>query len=147
MKMNIPFTMLLCAIRYCSTFDGYLNEREKLRMALLLNKYPYKLIDQQFNKVLSKYDINEPLSTHNYDKIRTKIINTPMKEKIPINYDKIMFIHFTYCSSMKSFPMMFHKLWNKYFGESPINEIVPVLGTRNVNNLQRQLIHTRLETV
>ena len=52
MKVNIHFTMLLRAIRYCSTFDEYLNEREKLWMALLLNKYPNKLIDQQFNKVL-----------------------------------------------------------------------------------------------
>ncbi|CAF4386938.1 unnamed protein product, partial [Rotaria sordida] len=32
--------MLLRAIRYCSSFQVYLDEREKLRMALLLNKYP-----------------------------------------------------------------------------------------------------------
>jgi hypothetical protein len=38
MKQNIPCTMLLRAIRYCSTFKAYLDEREKLRMALLLNK-------------------------------------------------------------------------------------------------------------
>ena len=143
MKMNIPFTMLLRAIRYCSTFDGYLNEPEKLRIALLLNKYPNKLIDQQFNKVLSKFNINELLSIHNYDKIRTKIINAPVKEKIPINYDKTMFVHFTYCSSLRTFPRKFHELWNTYFGESPINEIIPVLGMRNVNNLQRQLMYTR----
>ena len=85
MKMNIPFTVLLRAIRYCSTFDGYLNEREKLRMALLLNKYPNKLIDQQFNNVLSKFNINESLSIYNYDKIKTKINNAPMKEKIVVN--------------------------------------------------------------
>ena len=110
MKMNIPFTMLLRAIRYCSTFDGYLNECEKLQMALLLNKYPNKLIDQQFNKVLRKFTINESLSTNNYGKIRTKIINTPIKEKVVVNYDKTIFVHFTYCSSMKIFPMKFHNL-------------------------------------
>ena len=113
-------------------------------MALLLNKYPNKLIDQQFNKVFSKFNFNESLSTYNYDKIRTKIIHTPMKEKIIVDYDKTMFVHFTYCSSMKSFPKQFHKMWNKYFGESPINEIVPVLGTRNADNLERQLMHTRM---
>ncbi|CAF1074706.1 unnamed protein product [Rotaria sordida] len=37
MKKNIPFTILLRAIRYCSIFQAYLDEREKLRMALLLN--------------------------------------------------------------------------------------------------------------
>ena len=112
-------------------------------MVLLLNKYPNKLIDQQFNKVLSKFNINESLSIYNYDTIRTKIVNTPMKEKIVIDYDKTMFLHFIYCSSMKSFPKQLHKMWNNYFGESPINDIVPVLGTRNANNLQRQLLHIR----
>lgn len=45
MKKNIPYTMLLRAIRYCSTFQSYIDEKEKLRMALLLNKYPNKVID------------------------------------------------------------------------------------------------------
>ncbi|CAF2041490.1 unnamed protein product [Rotaria magnacalcarata] len=60
MKKNIPFAILLRAIRYCSTFESYLNEREKLRMALLLNKYPNKIIDQQFNNVLQKFKIIQP---------------------------------------------------------------------------------------
>lgn len=38
--------MLLRAIRYYSTFRAYLDERAKLRMALLLNKYPSKFIDE-----------------------------------------------------------------------------------------------------
>ena len=143
MKKNIPFTMLLRAIRYCSTFEGYLYEREKLRTALLLNKYPNNLIDEQFNKVLLKYNINGLLSSNNYSSERRKVINTPIKEKPPMNYEKTIFIHFTYCLSMKSFPRKFHELWTKYFGESPINEIVPVLGTRNADNLQRHLMHTR----
>ena len=75
------------------------------------------------------------------------MINTPMKEKIVVDYDKTMFVHFTYCSSMRSFPKQFHKIWNKYFGESPINEIVPVLGTRNTNNLEGQLARTRMMNV
>ena len=55
MKKNIPFAMLLRAIRYCSTFESYLKERESLRMALLLNKYPKYLIHDQFNWVLQKF--------------------------------------------------------------------------------------------
>ena len=143
MKKNIPFTMLLRAIRYCSTFQTYLNEREKLRMALLLNKYSNKFIEEQFNNVLSKFHINQPLSYNNYNEYRQKIINSPIKEKISVDYGKTMFVHFTYCSNMKLFPGKFHALWNKYFGESPLNEITPILGTRNVKNLQRQLIHTK----
>jgi len=52
MKQNIPFAMLHRTIKYCSTFETFLNEREKLRMALLLNKYPGGFIDKQFNRLL-----------------------------------------------------------------------------------------------
>ncbi|CAF1260589.1 unnamed protein product [Rotaria sordida] len=143
MKKNIIFTMFLRTIRYCSTFQAHLNEREKLRMALLLSKYPNGIIDKQFDHVLSKFNIDQPLDFNNYNLIRQKIIETPIKERIPMDYGKTMFVHFTYCSNMRTFPVKFHILWNKYFGESPINEVLPVLGTRNVKNLQRQLTNTR----
>ncbi|CAF3379091.1 unnamed protein product [Rotaria socialis] len=135
--------MLLRAIRYCSTSESYLNEREKLRMALLLNKYPNKIINEQFNNVLSKFRINEPLTSMNYNGSRQKIIDSPMKKKLLVNYEKSIFVHFTYCSSMKTFPIKFHSLWEKYFDKSPINEVIPILGTRNVDNLQKRLIHTK----
>ncbi|CAF2984800.1 unnamed protein product [Rotaria sp. Silwood2] len=128
MKKNIIFTMLLRTIRYCSSFQAYLNEREKLRMALLLNKYPNKFINEQFNNVFLKINIDQFSN----------------KRKIPIDYEKTMVTHFTYCSNMETVPTNFHILWDKYFGNSPINEIIPILGTRNVNNLQRRLVHTRL---
>ncbi|CAF4975195.1 unnamed protein product, partial [Rotaria sp. Silwood1] len=51
MKMNIPYAMLIRAIKYCSTFETYLNEREKLRMTLLLNKYPGEFLEKQFSRV------------------------------------------------------------------------------------------------
>ncbi|CAF4660703.1 unnamed protein product [Rotaria sp. Silwood2] len=142
MKNNIPFTMLLRAIRYCSTYQTYLNEREKLRMALMLNKYPNKLIEGQFNNVLLKCAIDHPLAIRNYNRYRQKVIDSPIKEKVDIDYESVMFVHFTYCSTMKTFPVEFHLLWNKYIGESPINEVRPILGTRNVKNLQRCLALT-----
>ena len=143
MKKNIPFAMLFRAIKYCSTFETYLNEREELRMALLLNKYPGDFIDKQFSRVLRKCNIYQPLTFNNYNELRDKIMYIPMQVKVPIDYGRTMFIHFTYCLNMKTFPTKFHALWNKYFTESPINEIVPILGTRNVNNLQRRLVSNR----
>jgi hypothetical protein len=143
MKQNIPFAMLHRAIKYCSTFEAYLNEREKLRMALLLNKYPGNFIDKQFSRVLQKYDINQSLANSNYNALREKIIHAPIQENMPIDYGKTMFVHFTYCSNMKTFPAKFHAVWNKYFIESPINEIRPVIGTRNAKNLQRQLVKNK----
>ncbi|CAF1301810.1 unnamed protein product [Rotaria sordida] len=135
--------MLLRIIRYCSTFQAYLDDRERLRLALLFNKYPNKIIEECFNYLLLKYKIDQPLNFNNYNLILQKIIETPIKEKIPVDYGKTMLIHFTYCSSMKTFPKKFHALWDKYFCESPINEVLPILGTRNVKNLQRQLTYTR----
>ena len=142
-KQNIPFTMLLRGIEYCSTFEAYINEREKLRMALLLNKYPSNFINVQFDRVLKKISINQPLTNTNYNTARDRIIHTPEKERTPIDYGRKMFVHFTYCSNMKNFPTKFHTLWNEHFNESPINEIRPILGTRNMNNLQQHLVHNK----
>ncbi|CAF2088413.1 unnamed protein product [Rotaria magnacalcarata] len=145
MKKHIPFEMLIRAIKYCSTFEAYLYEREKLRMALLLNKYPGEFLEKQFNHVFQKYDINQSISNKNYSALREKIVYADKKAKITIDYNKTMFVHFTYYLNMKAFPVKFHTLWNKYFIESPINEIKPVLGTRNVKNLQQQLIRNKNE--
>ena len=143
MKKNIPFAMLLRAIRYCSTFEGYLNERTKLRIALLVNKYPASFIDDQFDRLLYKFGIKEILTIHNYGQYRGIIIDSPIQIKLPIDHGITMFVHFTYCSNIRAFPKQFHELWNKYFKGSPIKEIAPVLGTRNVSNLQRRPVHTR----
>jgi hypothetical protein len=143
MKKNIPYTMLLRAIRYCSSFQLYIDERESLRMALLLNKYPGNLINKQFEQLLIKYHIKQNMNIQNYGIIREQIINSPLKDKTPIDYENNIFIHFTYCSSMKKFPILFHNLWQKYFKDSPIADTTPILGTRNANNLQRQLVHTK----
>ncbi|CAF1139748.1 unnamed protein product [Rotaria sordida] len=105
MKKNIIFTILLRAIRYCSTFQDYLNEREKLRMALLLNKYPNKFIDEQFNNILSKLNIIQPLTCSNYADYRQRVIDYPIKVIVPVDYGKTISVHFTYCSSMRTFPI------------------------------------------
>ena len=143
MKKNIPYAMFLRGIRYCSSFQLFINERESLRMTLLLNKYPNKLIKEQLNTVLIKFGINTAISQQNYAQIRSVIISQPVQENQQTNYDTNLFIHFTYCSNMRIFPIHFHSLWNKYFDECPINDIQPVLGTRNLANLLRQLTNTR----
>ncbi|CAF0787626.1 unnamed protein product [Adineta steineri] len=102
-----------------------------------------KFIDQQFNRVLQKFKINELLTTSNYSTLRQRVIDIPYQEKVPIDYTKTMFVHFTYCANMRTFPTKFHVLWIQYFGESRINEILPILVTHNFDNLQRCLVHTR----
>ena len=48
---------------------------------------------------------------------------------------------------MKTFPSKFHVLWQKYFNQSPIDNIIPALGVRNVDNLQRRLVHTKYNSI
>jgi hypothetical protein len=110
MKKNIPFAMLLRAIRYCSTFKVYLQERESLRMALLLNKYPGDFIDKEFTRVFLKFNINLLLTSNNYNVLRNKIIETPIKDVPLVDHEKMMFVHLNYCRSMQTFPMKFHDL-------------------------------------
>ncbi len=52
MNHIIPFDMLIRAIRHYSIFQAYIEEREPLRMTLLLNKYPSELVSEQFQQVL-----------------------------------------------------------------------------------------------
>jgi hypothetical protein len=141
-KENIPFTMIYRAIFYCSSFELYVKERESLRIALLMNKYPNNFIDAQFNRLLKKYDIHETLSSFNYDKYRRTIVCSTKVEQMPDRKDKL-FVHLTYCRQMRNLPLLFHSLWQKYFGESPINDVRPVLGIRNVYNIHRRLVTTR----
>ena len=143
MKKNIPFAVILRAIRYCSTFQLFINERESLRLSLLLNKYPDKLIEEQFIHMFKKFNTKTPTCSDEYDKIRSVIVSYPFQEQRPVDYENNLFIHFTFCSGMKNFPVDFHNLWNKYFYISPINDIQPILGTRNANNLQRELTKNR----
>ena len=57
-------------------------------MALLLNRYPSKFIEKQFNNVLAKFKIDQPLNYNNYQNYRNKVIESPFKERLQINYEK-----------------------------------------------------------
>ncbi len=81
MNHIIPFDMLIRAIRHCSTFQAYIEERESLRMTLLLNKYPSELVSEQFQQVLLTFIIDQPCTLKNYDLLRERIINSSAKEK------------------------------------------------------------------
>lgn len=100
MKTNIPFAMLLRAIRYCSSFQLFLNERKSLRMALLLNKYPNQLVTSQFLRVREKFKIQNELTAENHEEHRLQILMAPTEDKIQVDYEKNLFVHFTYCSSI-----------------------------------------------
>jgi hypothetical protein len=39
-------------------------------------------------------------------------LQDPVQVKVPIDYGEALFVHFTYCLNMKTFPTKFHALWN-----------------------------------
>ena len=80
--------------------------------------------------------IKNKLTVENYIENRLQVIMTSYKERTSVDYENNLFIHFTYCRNMRTFPTRFNALWNKYFANSPINHVHPVLGTRNTENLQ-----------
>jgi len=88
--------MLLRAIRHCSTLDSFIREREKIRIALLLNKHPNKLIDQQFQALLQKYAKTHEMTGKSYDTIRKTILvsSEPIKDRV--DYAATLFVHFVY---------------------------------------------------
>lgn len=94
MKKNVPFAMMLRAIRYCSTFQLFINERESLRMALLLNKYPNKLIEAQMHRVFEKYGVENTITAEKYELIRLQVMMTPYQEKVAVDYEKKLIYSF-----------------------------------------------------
>ena len=110
MKNIVVFSMLLRAFRYCSTFQAYPDEREKLRMALLVDKYPNRFIHEQFNDVLLKLNVDQLLSFNSYGNYRKEVIEAHVIVKVAVDYGKTMFVHFTYYSSIKTFPSKFNAL-------------------------------------
>jgi len=114
MKKNISFAMLLRAIRYCSKFETYLKEIESLRMTLILNKYPGYLIENQFNRVLLKFKIDQALTLNNYKFLWPETNRISNRRKKYLIFIKRQ-CSFTYYTTMRSFSSKFYTLWHKYF--------------------------------
>lgn len=90
--------------------------------------------------MFKKFDSRQPSDFRHYDRLRTMIISKQHDDRQLPDYDNNLFIHFTFCRSMRQFPKQFVVLWQKYFSMSPISEVKPILGTKNVNNLHRDLV-------
>ena len=106
----------------------------------MFNKYSDHFTTQEFDRVLETFTSGQLLSMNNYDELRETMIYSSAKEKVAITHRKTMFVRFTYYSNTRTFLAVFHALWQKYFEESAINEIVSIVGTQNAKNVQRQLV-------
>ena len=145
-KKNIPFAMILRALRYCSTFQLFVQEFESLRISLLLNKSPEQLINEQLDYMFKMFDLKRPLNSNDYQNIRLPFITQRFNDKPLVDYENNVFVRFTFRASMKHFPKQFHNIWQNYFIDSPIGDVRSILATRNLEDLRQQSVLKKMNT-
>ena len=145
---NIPFSALLRAVRISSHRDNLEEEIEKVRITLLLNKYPPNFIDrhfQRFFETLTGQKEPKLLLSERHSEFREIVLQPDWnkKEKVKINFDKDILLHFTYTSSLAQFGSRFHQLWQEIFEETPLSDISVIFAHRLTDNLKRILVHKK----
>ncbi len=146
---NIPFSALLRAVRICSHSIDLREEIEKIRITLLLNKYPSDFIDRHFKRFLEtltgQKDFKLLLSEqHNF--FRNKVLDpqwNKKKDKNSINFNKDILVHFTYTPCLARFGARFHSLWQEIFEETPLSDISVIFAHRLTDNLKNILVHKK----
>lgn len=138
----------LRAVRICSHSIDLREEIEKVRITLLLNKYPPKFIDrhfQRFFETLTNQKDPKLLLSENYNEFRNKVLDTQWnkKEKQQINFNKDILLHFTYTPSLAQFGAKFHVLWKEIFEETPLSDISVIFAHRLADNLKKILVHKK----
>jgi hypothetical protein len=145
---NIPFSALLRAVRICSHSEDLKDEIEKIRITLLLNKYPPKFIDNHFRRffeTLTGQKDSQLILSERHNEFRDKTLDAHWnkKERAKINFDKDILLHFTYTPSLAQFGAKFHQIWQEIFEETPLNDIPVIFAYRLADNLKSILIHKK----
>lgn len=145
---NIPFSGLLRAVRICSHRDDLRDEIEKIRVTLLLNRYPSKFIDNHFKRffeTLTGEKDSQLLLSDKHSEYRERVLDIQWnkKEKQKINFDKDILLHFTYTPSLAQFGAKFHQVWQEIFEETPLSNIPVIFAYRLADNLKNILVHKK----
>jgi hypothetical protein len=145
---NIPFAALLRATRICSHREDLVSEIEKIRITLLLNKYPSSFIDRQFRRyyeAVTQHTDAKLLVGEQHDNYRNKVLDIEWNKvgKQKVSLDKNIIVHFTYTPSLARFGARFHQIWQEIFEETPLNDIPVVFAHRLTDNLKSILVHKK----
>ena len=143
-KKNIPYGALVRAIRYSTTYTDFKQEETHICMALLLNAYPLRFILEQFQRVVESFGTEVP-KQGNYSRVKSQFLEATKRNcemAKPTSGEKVFF-HFSFCKGMKHFPSQFYRLWNECFGGTAISGVKPMVGTRNLPNLQQYLVRKK----
>ena len=145
---NIPVSALLRAVRICSHSVDLRAEIEKIRITLLLNKYPPKFIDRQFQRffeTLTNVKDSKLLLSEKHSEYREKVLDPQWNkiEKQRIDFNKDILVHFSYTPSLAQFGAKFHSLWREIFEETPLSDISVIFAHRLTDNLKKILVHKK----
>ena len=145
---NIPFSALLRVVRIISHRDNLAEEIEKVRITLLLNKYPPNFIDKHFKrffKALTGQEDSKLILSEQHNIFRDKVLDPhwDKKEKQKINFNKDILVHFTYTPSLARFGARFHQIWQEIFEDTPLNDISVIFAHRLTDNLKNILVHKK----
>jgi hypothetical protein len=145
---NIPFSALLRAVRICSHSENLEEEIEKVRITLLLNKYPSYFIDKHFNRffeTLTGQKNSKLLLSEQHSIFRDKVLDPQWnkKDKNSIDFNKDILLHFTYTPSLAFFGAKFHSLWQEIFEQTPLSDISVIFAHRLTDNLKNILVHKK----
>lgn len=145
---NIPYAAALRATRICSHAEDLRDELDKIRIIFLLNKYPPQFIDRQIERFLK--DLTGEKTSHkllgtDYQKFREAVMDPTWnkKEKRNVDFNKDIFVHFSYTHSLANFGSHFHQIWQEIFEGTPLDDIPITYANRLTDSLKHLLVKKR----
>jgi hypothetical protein len=125
---NIPYAAALRATRICSHPDDLRKELHKIRITILLNKYPPTFIDQQmgrFYKDLTVKKSSDALLSKEHGRYRERVLeeqwNNNEKARRKIDFRDDILCHFSYTPALAWFGTNLHQLWIEVFEGTPLD--------------------------
>jgi len=145
---NIPYAAVLRATRICSDPKDLQAEIDKIRVMLLLNKYPPAFIDKhtgRFFQDLTGENTSATLLGNNHSAYRTLVMDEKWnkKEKRKVDFNTDIFLHFSYTPSLAHFGSHFHQIWQEIFEGTPLDDIPVIYANRLTDSLKHLFVKKR----
>jgi hypothetical protein len=145
---NIPYAAALRATRICSHPEDLRQELDKIRVMLLLNKYPPKFINQHMNrfyKDLTEKQSSDTLLSKEHGKYRERVLDDKWnkKEKRKIDFKNDILCHFSYTPALACFGKNFHQIWTEIFDGTPLDETQIIYANKLTDSLKNLLVKKR----
>jgi hypothetical protein len=85
--------------------------------------------------------IAKAIETNRNEEADDPLVRARLKKQS--KFDKNLIIHYTYEKRLRSNKTVIHQLWNQIFQQTPVIQSRLIIGTRNILNLTRELVHRR----